>query len=267
MSTAAAVNGLCFSPDESRVYVADTALSRLLFDVAPDPDRRYHGATLRGQSNETRSVGVAATERACEGSAVTNLIPVLSLRELEGTLRPGDIVFTRIQHAPFRQIADVTRTWTNHVGIVVGFNRFGAIIAESRVPLSCRSRFANFVRRSESGRVAVLRLPRPLSEEEIQRLQRAARRRLGRLYDTGFNLRSRRQFCSRFVCEVLQESTGLRVGETTTFRDLLERNPETDLRLWRAWYFGRIPWERTTVTPASLYTSPSLKVVFDGALH
>src|SRR5262249_33593187 len=30
-------NGLCFSPDESRVYVADTALSRIVsFDVAPD---------------------------------------------------------------------------------------------------------------------------------------------------------------------------------------------------------------------------------------
>jgi gluconolactonase len=42
-------NGLCFSPDESRVYVADTALSRiLLFDVAPDHtfrQRRVFAAT------------------------------------------------------------------------------------------------------------------------------------------------------------------------------------------------------------------------------
>jgi hypothetical protein len=190
-----------------------------------------------------------------------------TLRDIEGALQPGDIVFTRIGHSPFRQIAAATGTWTNHVGIVVGFNRFGAVVAESRVPFSCHSRFGSFVRRSAEKRVAVLRLPRPLSEEEIRRLQRAAHRRLGRLYDTGFNLRSRRQFCSRFVYEVLQESTGMVVGEAETFRDLLQRNPETDLRLWKLWYFGRIPWERTTITPASLYACQSLKVVFDGALH
>jgi hypothetical protein len=192
-------------------------------------------------------------------------LPVLKLRELEGLLREGDVVFTRIPHAPFTQIADATGTWTNHVGIVVGFNRFGAVIAESRVPLSCRTLFAFFARRSAQGRVAVLRPHQALSEGEIRRLQIAVRRRLGRFYDTGFNIRSRRQFCSRFVREVLQESTGIEVGGIETFRDLLARNPRADLRLWKLWYFGHIPWERTTVTPASLYASPALRVVFDGA--
>lgn len=194
-------------------------------------------------------------------------LPAMSLHELEVTLHAGDIVFTRIGGPPFRQVADATRTWTNHVGIVVGFDNFGAVVAESRIPLSSRTRFANFVRRSAQGRVAVLRLSRPLSDSEIRRLECAAGSRLGRLYDTGFSLRSPRQFCSRFVREVLQESTGVEVGEITTFRDLLERNPGANLRLWKIWFFGRIPWERTTVTPASLYTSASLEIVFDGALR
>jgi hypothetical protein len=215
----------------------------------------------------------APPDAALTGATVMNsagrdsTLPTLRRRELEVTLRAGDIVFTRIPGAPFRQIADATGTWTNHVGIVVGFNRGRAAIAESRVPLSRRTGFSSFVRRSAQGRVAVLRLPRPLSDEEIPRLQQAARRRMGRLYDTGFNLRSRGQFCSRFVREVLQESTGIEIGEITTFRAMLERKPETDLRLWRVWYFGQIPWERTTVTPESLYTSPSLEVVFDGTLR
>jgi hypothetical protein len=194
-------------------------------------------------------------------------LATLRRSDLEGVLRTGDIVFTRIRWFPLRQIADATGTWTNHVGIVVGFNGAGAVVAESRIPLSRRTRFTNFVRRSAHGRVAVLRLPRPLSEVEIQRLQRATGCRMGRLYDTGFSLRSRRQFCSRFVREVLQESTGVVIGEVATFRDLLERNRGIDLRLWNMWYFGRIPWERITVTPESLYTSPSLEVVFDGTLR
>jgi hypothetical protein len=188
------------------------------------------------------------------------------ISELEKTLRVGDIVFTRIGGRPFAQVAAATGTWTNHVGIVVGFNWFGPVVAESRIPISCRTPFRWFVRRSAHGRVAVLRLPRSLSEEEIALLRRSMRRRLGRLYDTGFNLKSRRQFCSRFVREVLQESTGEAIGEVQTFRELLERNPGADLRIWKMWYFGRIPWERTTVTPESLYTCRSLKVVFDGTV-
>ena len=191
-------------------------------------------------------------------------LPVPSLRDVERALHIGDLVFTRIPWSPFRQVADATGTWTNHVGIVVQVGSSGAVVAESRVPISCRTRFTRFVRRSGQRRVAVLRLPRSLSREEIHRLQRAASRRLGRLYDTGFNLKSRRQFCSRFVREVLQEATDSKFGEVVTFADLLESNPETDLRLWRLWYFGSIPWTRTTVTPASLYSSPDLKVVFDG---
>jgi hypothetical protein len=194
-------------------------------------------------------------------------LPALSVAELEGTLKEGDIVFTRIRWTPFRQLAAATLTWTNHVGIVVGFDGIGAVIAESRIPLSRRTRFARFVRRSAQGRVAVLRLREPLSDEDIRRLRVAARHRLGRIYDTGFNLASRRQFCSRFVREVLQESLGVAVGEVMTFRDLLERNPEADLRLWKVWYFGAIPWKRTTVTPESLYVSPSLTTVFDGELR
>src|SRR5215475_9223835 len=103
---------------------------------------------------------------ATANTAARGRLPTVKPRELECTLRPGDIVFTRIPQPPFIQVAAATGTWTNHVGIVVGFNRFGAVVAESRVPLSCHSRFRNFVRRSADGRVAVLRLPRPLSAEE-----------------------------------------------------------------------------------------------------
>ena len=104
-----------------------------------------------------------------------------SIRELEGVLREGDIVFTRIQGTPFRQLADVTHTWTNHVGVVVGFNELGAVLAESRIPSSCRTGRLRKVcaRRSAQGRVAVLRLQQPLSQEAIQRLGRAAKSRLG----------------------------------------------------------------------------------------
>jgi hypothetical protein len=54
------------------------------------------------------------------------------------------------------------------------------------------------------------------------------------------------------------------LGEIEDFSTLLTRNPDVDLTFWRVWYLGRIPWQRRTVTPASLLQSPRLHQVFDG---
>ena len=108
---------------------------------------------------------------------------------------------------------------------------------------------------------------RLLTEATVQqRLQvtASANPRLGILYDTGFNLHSSRQFCSRFVREVLMEATGQQVGEVETFAHLLESQPNANVKFWKAWYLGGIPWNRETVTPASLLRSPALRTVFDG---
>jgi hypothetical protein len=79
-------------------------------------------------------------------------------------------------------------------------------------------------------------------------------------HSAGFNLASRRQFCSRFVREVIQEATGIAPGNVETFESLLKRNPQHGLSFWRLWFFGRIPWQRETVTPASLLESPHLRI-------
>jgi hypothetical protein len=190
----------------------------------------------------------------------------LSLRELADSVTVGDVLFIRIRGKPFREVAIATGSWTNHVGVVVSC-ACGVTIAESAFPFARHTSLARFVGRSEQGRVAVARLRVPLTGEQVERLNSAVERRLGTFYDTGFNLRSRRQFCSRFAHEVLREATGLIIGEVETFSRLLARQPNANLRFWTAWYFGRIPWARETVTPASLLESPELKSVFDGRVE
>jgi len=39
-----------------------------------------------------------------------------------------------------------------------------------------------------------------------------------------------------------------------------------DLGFWKVWYFGRIPWQRETVTPASVLSSAQLRPIFDGVV-
>ena len=118
--------------------------------------------------------------------------------------------------------------------------------------------------RSDYWRVAVKRLPEPLTARQQTRLEEAARKRMGVLYDAGFNLHSRRQFCSKFVREVMAEAIGQKLGEVETLSELFKNNPEARIGFWKLWYLGRIPWARKTVTPVSLLLSPTLSTVFDG---
>ncbi len=189
------------------------------------------------------------------------------LDELAKQLEVGDMVFIRIPRQPFLQVADTTSSWTNHVGIVADTSGNEPVIAESRVPFSGVTSWSSFLRRSDSGRVAVTRLPTPLDARQQRKLQQAVVARKDILYDTGFDLHSNRQFCSRYVREVMQEAAGVQLGEVETFATLLQHNPQADQRFWRVWYFGHIPWQRETITPASLLRDGRMHVVFDGQVQ
>ena len=179
-------------------------------------------------------------------------------------LAVGDIVFIRVGAYPFRKVADATGTWTNHVGIVLDVSGAEPVVGESRFPFSGSTPLTRFLARSAGGRVVVMRLPAPLTDAQRLAVADAAARRAHVFYDTGFDLHSHRQFCSRYVHEILQEATGIEVGRVEDFRTLLAQAPDADVGFWRAWYFGAIPWGRETITPASVLRTPGLTTVFDG---
>jgi hypothetical protein len=187
--------------------------------------------------------------------------------DLAKQLEVGDVVFIRIPRQPFTKVSDATASWTNHVGIVSDVTGAEPVIAESRVPLSGETTWSKFVQRSDKGRVAVTRLAAPLDVQQQRKLRKAVAARRGILYDTGFDLHSKRQFCSRYVREVLDEAAGVKLGEVESFSVLLKRNPHADQEFWKVWYFGNIPWQRETVTPASLLRDGRMRVVFDGQVR
>ncbi|MBY4801136.1 YebB family permuted papain-like enzyme [Burkholderia cepacia] len=184
-------------------------------------------------------------------------------RSLPAEPEIDDVVFIRVTVRPFLEVANATRSWTNHVGIVVGERDGEPLVAESTFPLSRVTTMSRFLARSDRGACVIARLKQPLDAEQRRRLVDAAMRRTGVVYDTGFNLASRRQFCSRFVREVVRDATQIVLGDVETFDTLLRRNPDHPLGFWRIWYLGRIPWQRRTVTPASLLESDALRVVAD----
>lgn len=199
-----------------------------------------------------------------QGANTPGRLAQTNTRDLSSRLAVGDVVFIRVSALPFKKVASATESWTNHVGIVIDVSGSEPLIGESTFPISKATPLSRFVERSEGGRVEVSRLNTPLGPQQQAAVFFSAQKRMGIFYDTGFDLNSKRQFCSRYVREVLGEATGTQVGDVENFSTLLARNPKVDLAFWRIWYFGNIPWQRETVTPASLLKSTYLHSVFDG---
>lgn len=189
--------------------------------------------------------------------AVENLHRALPL------LREGDIIFISRMHPLYRRLAETSGSWESHVGILLRNSRGAWTVAQSTIPVSNVVPLERFVGTSENGRFLVRRLRGGLPGDAVDRLRAATSRRMGVVYDSGFNYDSPRQYCSKFVFGCFSEATGQQVGKVVTFREMLAENPGTPVAFWRAWFLGRIPWERRCVTTTSQLRAPNMVTVFD----
>jgi hypothetical protein len=173
----------------------------------------------------------------------------------------GDVVFIRIGGPIFTNVAATTNSWTSHVGIIVDYKDGDWVVAESGIPFVRKTPLRAFLDRSQDQRFSIRRLRTPPTEDQKRAMLMFADSQLGKLYSLGFNLESRNTFCSKFVHDEVFVCTQQSIGEVETFDHLMHRNPDAPMWFWKAWFLGRIPWERRTITPASELVSPLLVVV------
>jgi len=179
---------------------------------------------------------------------------------ISNQLKEGDILFTSINAFLYRQVAQGTGSWCSHVGFAVKEDGRWMVI-ESAVPVVRKGPLRKFLAKTCNGEVSIRRLPKELTGTEIDALRQAANKRMGGFYHLGFAYESKRQFCSKFVHEVYKEALGVELGKVQTLRQLITENPQANLTFWRCWYFGLIPWQRKTLTPASQLHDPQLETV------
>lgn len=188
---------------------------------------------------------------------------------VKAALREGDLLFIEVDHLPFTQVAETTRSWTSHVGIA--FRERGRwVVYESALPTSHVTELCKFLDKSTHGRVAVTRSHDGVTPEQVETMRAKAKSLLGIFYHTGFDFDDGKQFCSKYAYLVYR-SIGVTVGQIITFRDLLNLNPpgperERLEKFWTSWFhagfrFSGIPWDRRTITPASQLNDPSFDLV------
>lgn len=188
---------------------------------------------------------------------------MLSMVQNMPKLEVGDIVFTCVAAFLFRNISKASLCWSNHVGIIIGHDGNDYVVAESCIPFSKKTSLTKFIKRSKNQHVAIRRLSTTLSTEQQTSIVDHIPPKLGILYHLGFDYDSKRQYCSKFVYQIYKEALNIEVGNIETFEQLIKTNPNASLLFWKIWFFGRIPWQRRTVTPASLWFYPTLETIYD----
>lgn len=177
-------------------------------------------------------------------------------------LKEGDLVFFGLHHTVFLELAKATKSWASHVGIVIKGKNGKWEVAESVIPYSRTTGFCKFIQRGYKAYYEIYRLKKNWQADEIRKLHQNIQARLGLPYDVWFNFNGSRQFCSKFVYEVFNDSKGIEVGQRQTFEDLRKLNPTYDFTFWGYWYGGEVPWQQVTVSPGSQLQDSDLYRVY-----
>ena len=218
---------------------------------------------LLGLGMNFATAGTMPVSRATDTSRPQKNVTAENLTRAVPLLREGDIIFISRKHPLYRRFAETSRSWESHVGILLRNSRGAWTVAQSTIPVSNVVPLARFVGASDKGRFLVRRLCGGLPADAVERLRAATARRMGVVYDPGFNYDSSRQYCSKFVFDCFREVTGQKVGKVETFSEMFAENPAAPIAFWRAWFLGRIPWERRCVTTTSQLRAPNMVTVFD----
>jgi hypothetical protein len=206
---------------------------------------------------------------ACLSSFAAEALHCDSIRP--ESLRVGDLIFSEVDNFLYRRVARASGGWTSHVGIIHQGAQKNWVVYESRPPLSARTPFCDFIKRNSAGRIALSRINESnrIGQLEEKRIQDGAEKRLKKRYDLWFNYDSTKTtFCSKFVDVIFRESLGLPVGKIEPLETLFKNieggaGASGDLRFWKAWFLGSIPWKQRTLSPQSQFDDPNFHVWFD----
>jgi hypothetical protein len=174
----------------------------------------------------------------------------------------GDVVFISNHNYLFRRVERDTKSWTSHVGVAFKNDLNQWVVYESTWPKSKITPLCDFIQRSYEGRVELKRFSSGLTSSQIRIMKMASTRQLGLLYDQGFDYTDdKKSFCSKFVYNTYL-AVSIEMGRLHNFQQVLDENPDLDLSFWNLWFFGQIPYERITISPAIQIRDPQFHSVY-----
>lgn len=169
----------------------------------------------------------------------------------------GDIVFQSLHRSKLvNAIEGATHSPFSHCGVIGREDGrwyvYEAFNGVSRTPLN------TWLARGRNGGFAVYRLE-PGKHAHIPAMLAAAKRHLGKRYDTRYQLGDEALYCSELVYLAYQDATGEPLGQLVRLKDL-DWQPYRELI--EQIEQGPVPLEREIITPRHLAAAPQLEPVY-----
>jgi hypothetical protein len=171
----------------------------------------------------------------------------------EVALQSGDVVLQASTSERSALIRKASRSPYSHVGLVE-VAKDGVFVLEAIQPVS-RTPLAQWVKRGEGGWVTVLRA-KGLDAAARNRVVAAAKKELGKPYDSLYRWDDERLYCSELVVKAFARGTSLSVGQQEVVKTLELSDEELAL----AAKLGVSP-NQTLVTPGSLVGDEAFELV------
>lgn len=189
--------------------------------------------------------------------SVLCLLQPLSLRYVP---KDGDLIFHTSQSRQSKAIQSVTRSRFSHMGIV--FLKRGVPYVYEAVGPVKYTPLKEWIDRGVDGRYSVKRLASSrLSAAQVTALKSAASKYEGREYDSFFDWSDKQIYCSELAWKIYKSALGLEVGTMQRFGEFDLTNPLAKAIIQQRWG-GRPPLNEPVITPASIFDSSLLRLVY-----
>lgn len=179
-------------------------------------------------------------------------------KDSDPQLKNGDIVFIESSSGQGQAIQLATKSKMTHVGIV--FIENGRPVIYHAVEPVMKSSVAEFRTMSSNDKLYVKRLKDQslLTEENINKMLKEARSKLGVHYDYLFDWTDDQLYCSEFVWKLYNHNLGINIGTLKQLKDFDLSHPVVKFKLQER-YGNNIPLKEEMISPGDMYTSELLQ--------
>lgn len=172
--------------------------------------------TLRRESNTRHWSRLVAVFALASASAC---VPKTSYEDIAEAVRDGDLIFHESSSAQSEAIRAATHSEYSHMGMVFGAGTRHPIVLEAVQPVR-ETPLRAWVERGRRHHFVIKRLRRTLTQADAQALRTAARRFLGRSYDSVFDWTDARIYCSELAWKAYDRALHVHIGEPEAWRTL-----------------------------------------------
>jgi len=184
---------------------------------------------------------------------------VSSAQNKDVQYQTGDIIFQTTSGKIAKVTAAATLSPITHVGMII-MKKGKPYIIEASGPVRIVS-FKKFIGKGVGKRFVVKRFNKDLSPVDKKRLRRAARRHLGKPYDSKFMWSNKKMYCSELVYKAYMSGLKVSLATPQKGKDIYNRFNPIVVKYGKKKYGKKLPLEETIVTPVRLFNSDQLNTV------